>query len=170
ELRPVRVRPRVGHRKRAAPHRVVVDLVLELVAGAAHAGAGRVAALDHEALDHAVEDDAVVEAVTRELDEILDRLWRVVVKELDADRAEVRLDRRRRHARDRTSPGLRTRPRPGTANETRKLTMTVVAAIANAVVKAWSVAAATIVAAIWLPIEPPIVRTIVFMPVATPVS
>ena len=55
--------PGVRHRERAADDLVVVELVLELVAGAAAAGAGRIAALDHEVGDHAVEDDAVVEPV-----------------------------------------------------------------------------------------------------------
>jgi hypothetical protein len=57
ELRAVRVRAGVRHRESAALDLVVVELVLELVAGAARAGAGRVAALDHEVRDHAVEDD-----------------------------------------------------------------------------------------------------------------
>ena len=38
-----------------------MELVLELVARAAAAGAGRVAALDHEAVDDAVEDRTIVE-------------------------------------------------------------------------------------------------------------
>jgi hypothetical protein len=75
--------PGVGHRERAADDLVVVDLVLERVAGAAGAGAGRVAALDHEVLDHAVEDHAVVEAVAGELAEVLDGLRRVLVEQLD---------------------------------------------------------------------------------------
>src|SRR5437868_9689806 len=149
---------------------MLVDLVFELVAGPAHAGAGRVAALDHEVLDHAVEDDAVVETVVRELEEVLDRLRCVGVEELDPDRAVVRLEGRRRHDGDRTSAGDSRRARPGTENETRKLTVTAAAAIANAVVYALSVDAATTLAEIWLPSEPPIVRTIVFIPVATPVS
>ena len=41
------------------------QLVVEAVAGAAAAGAGRVAALAHEAVDDAVEDDAVVVVVQR---------------------------------------------------------------------------------------------------------
>ena len=75
--------PGVGHRQRAADDLVVVELVLERVAGAAGAGALRAAALDHEVLDHAVEDQPVVEAVAGELAEVLDRLRRVVVEELD---------------------------------------------------------------------------------------
>ena len=66
--------PGVGHRQRAADDLVVVELVLERVAGAAGAGALRAAALDHEVRDHAVEDEAVVEAVAGELAEVLDGL------------------------------------------------------------------------------------------------
>src|SRR5581483_5860545 len=69
------------------------------------AGAGRVAALDHEVGDDAVEDDAVVEAVARELREVLDRLRRVVGIELDADRAVVRMQRRLAHARSLSASG-----------------------------------------------------------------
>src|SRR5215208_3963752 len=63
ELAAVRVRAAVRHRERAALDLVLVDLVLELVAGAAGARALRAAALDHEVRDHAVEDEAVVVAV-----------------------------------------------------------------------------------------------------------
>src|SRR3954465_14472243 len=93
ELRPVRARPGVGHGQRAAHDLVVVDLVLEGVPGAARAGARRVAALDHEVLDHAVEDHAVVEPVAGELAEVLHGHGRVVVEELDLDRAVVRVKR-----------------------------------------------------------------------------
>src|SRR3954454_9632766 len=93
ELAAVRVRTGVGHRERAADDLVTVDLVLERVAGAARPGAERAAALDHEVLDHAVEADAVVEAVGRELAEVLDRLRRVVVEELDLDRSVVGVQR-----------------------------------------------------------------------------
>src|SRR4051812_4479068 len=89
ELTAVGVRAGVGHRERAAHDLVVVELVLERVAGAAAAGAGGVAALDHEALDHAVEDDAVVEVVAGKLPEVLDRLRRVLVEELERDVAVV---------------------------------------------------------------------------------
>ena len=66
---------------------VVVELVLELVAGAAGAVPARAAALDHEVGDHAVEDEPVVEAVAGELREVRDGLRRVVGEELDLDRA-----------------------------------------------------------------------------------
>src|SRR5215211_1733649 len=80
ELRAVRVRPRVGHRERAAHDLVLVDLVLERVPRSARPGALRAPALDHELGDRAVEDEPVVEAVAGQLAEVLDRLRRVVVE------------------------------------------------------------------------------------------
>src|SRR5436190_4127383 len=94
ELRAVRVRPGVGHRQRAARDLVVVDLVLERVARAAGPGALRAPALDHEVGDDAVEDQAVVEALAGELLEVRDGLRRVLVEELEADRALAGLHRR----------------------------------------------------------------------------
>ena len=55
ELRAVRPRARVRHRKRAAGHLVLVELVLERVPGAAGAVTLRAAALDHEVGNHPVE-------------------------------------------------------------------------------------------------------------------
>ena len=89
--------PGVGHRQRPADDLVLVDLVLEGVAGAAGAGALRAAALDHEVGDHAVEDQPVVEAVAGELAEVLDRLWRVVVVQLEHDRPGAGVEGRLRH-------------------------------------------------------------------------
>ena len=97
ELGAVGVGAGVGHRQRAALDLVLVELVLEGVAGAAAAGALRAAALDHEVGDDAVEDEPVVEAVGGELAEVLDRLRRVVVVQLDDDRPGVGLKRRLRH-------------------------------------------------------------------------
>src|SRR5512144_371094 len=74
ELRAIGVRPGVRHSQCSADDLVVVDLVLERVAGAAGPGALRTAALDHEVLDDAVEDQAVVEAVAGELAAVIDRL------------------------------------------------------------------------------------------------
>src|SRR4051794_21844834 len=91
ELRPVGVRPRVGHGQRPAHDLVVVDLVLELVAGTARAGALRAAALDHEVGDDAVEDEPVVEALTGELLEVADGLRGVLVEQLEGDLAFARL-------------------------------------------------------------------------------
>ena len=70
KLAAVRAGAGIGHREN--PGLVVLeagfDLVLELVAGTAHAGAGRVAALDHEIRDHPVKREAVVVAVLREVE------------------------------------------------------------------------------------------------------
>ena len=64
ELAAVGAGARVGHGEETGA--VVLqaggELVGELVAGAAHAGAGGIAALNHEVGDDAVEGDAVVEA------------------------------------------------------------------------------------------------------------
>src|SRR5262249_45901244 len=43
--------------------RRTLGLIFELIAGAAHAGAGGIAALDHEVGDDAMEDGSVVEAL-----------------------------------------------------------------------------------------------------------
>src|SRR5215204_1355672 len=89
ELAAVRVGPRVGHREGAADDLVLVDLVLELVAGAAGAGALRTAALNHEVADHAVEDQPVVVAVLRELHEVVDGLGCVLGEQLQLNLAVV---------------------------------------------------------------------------------
>src|SRR5829696_7400597 len=89
ELAAVGVRAAVGHRERAADDLVVVDLVLELVAGGAGAGALRAAALDHEVADHAVEDQPVVVAVLRELHEVVDGLGCVLGEQLQLNLAVV---------------------------------------------------------------------------------
>ena len=62
------------HAERAVEELLRVHLVRDGVAGAAAAGARRVAGLRDEARDHAVERDAVVEAVAREEDEAVHRL------------------------------------------------------------------------------------------------
>ena len=93
ELAAVRVRAGVRHRERAALDPVLVGLVLELVAGPARAGAGRVTALDHEVGDDAVEHDAVVEALPGEALEVLDGLGRVGRVELELDRAVIGVER-----------------------------------------------------------------------------
>src|SRR5918992_1303559 len=97
ELAAVRVRPAVGHRQRAAHDLVVVDLVLELIARTAGAGALRAAALDHEVLDHAVEDQPVVVAVLRQLHEVLHRLRGLALEQLELDRPVVGVHRRLAH-------------------------------------------------------------------------
>jgi hypothetical protein len=63
---PLVSRAGVGHRQLARLVELVrraLGLVLELVAGAAHAGARRIAALDHEVGNHAMEDGSVVQLV-----------------------------------------------------------------------------------------------------------
>ncbi|MPN63595.1 hypothetical protein SDC9_211359 [bioreactor metagenome] len=78
---------RVGHH--AARHRqhaarvlervgkaVLAELARDRVARSAHAGAGRVAALDHEAGNHAVEDQPVVKALLDQVHEVGDRIGR----------------------------------------------------------------------------------------------
>ena len=52
-------------------HAVLQELALDVPAGAAHAGALRVAALNHKAGDNAVEGQAVVEALLDELLKVL---------------------------------------------------------------------------------------------------
>src|SRR5690606_8409355 len=91
ELRAVGARAGVRHREQVAAVELQlgVELVGELVARAAAAGAGGVATLDHEAVDDAVEDRAVVERTAglalgvlglvllgalSQADEVLDRL------------------------------------------------------------------------------------------------
>ncbi len=87
---------------------MVVELVLEGVAGAAAAGALRAATLDHELGDDPVEDQGVVEAVGGELAEVLDRLRGVVVVQLDDDRASAGVEGGSRHPRTPYRPATRT--------------------------------------------------------------
>src|SRR5882724_1620660 len=66
ELRAIGVGPGISHRefsRLVELMRRAFGLVLELVTGAAHAGAGRIATLDHEVGDHAMEDGSVVQPV-----------------------------------------------------------------------------------------------------------
>src|SRR6185295_4043239 len=72
ELRAVRVRSRVRHRERAPDHLVIVDLVLEHIAGPARSGSLRAASLDHEVWDDTVKGEAVVEAFRGQLAEVGD--------------------------------------------------------------------------------------------------
>src|SRR5688572_22244845 len=89
-----------GHGDDAAGVGRVVELGLDLVAGVPGAVHGavlvvlgvRVAALDHETGDHAVEGGLVVEALLREVQEVLDVARSLVVQELDLHLAELRGD------------------------------------------------------------------------------
>ena len=77
----------VGHRERSdlVLVRIAFELVFEAIAGAAAAGAGGVAALDHEVGDDAVEDGAVVEFVAGQEDEVVDGLGRFLGEQLADD-------------------------------------------------------------------------------------
>ena len=81
-----------------------VELIAELVARAATAGAGWVAALDHESVDDAVEDRAVIERAflatlcilggvflgsLGQTDEVLDGYWCVIAEQLNHDIAMI---------------------------------------------------------------------------------
>lgn len=92
ELAAIRVRPGIGHAEHAGAGvpQGRVDLVVELVAvdgGAAAAGAGGVAALDHEVGNDAVEDGGGVVAATDEGGEVVAGLGGVSGVELDGDGA-----------------------------------------------------------------------------------
>src|ERR1700730_4095882 len=76
-----------GHGDRAAHVLLLVELVLDRVAGAARAVTLRVAALRHEARNDAMKYQPVVEPFLGQRDEVLHRLGRVVWKELDLDDA-----------------------------------------------------------------------------------
>ncbi len=58
--------------------------------GAAHAGAGRIAALRHEAVDHAVEHHAVIEAFARQFLDAGDMARRLAGQQLDRHRRRYR--------------------------------------------------------------------------------
>ena len=66
--------------------RLLVELGLQLLAGAAGAGAVRAAGLRHEAVDDAVEDDAVVEALAHQFLDARDVAGREVGTHLDHHR------------------------------------------------------------------------------------
>lgn len=92
ELRAIGIGSCVGHAENASAGVLEgrVDLVSELVTvdgGAASAGAGRIAALDHEVGNDAVEDGAVVVAAADERREVVARLGRVGRVELEGEGA-----------------------------------------------------------------------------------
>src|SRR5204863_8971073 len=102
ELTAVGVRSTVRHRQdaRFAVPKLRVELVLEVVAGAAGPLSQRVAALNHEAVDDAMKDRSVVirglHLLARawigpflrafgQADEIRDGFWRLVFEQLDRE-------------------------------------------------------------------------------------
>src|SRR5690606_31401172 len=69
-----------------------MELVLELVPGAASSGALGAAGLDHEVIDHAVKLEPIVETVLSQLHKVGDRLGGLFVLEGQANVAAVGLD------------------------------------------------------------------------------
>jgi hypothetical protein len=77
---------RARHRTHAADMRLAVELLRQVgQLAAAHAGAGRIAALRHEAGDDAVEHDPVVKALAGQLGDALDVQRRQVGAQADDD-------------------------------------------------------------------------------------
>src|SRR6202790_4544080 len=77
---------RARHRGGAAHMRLVVEFGLELLAGAAGAGALRTAGLRHETVDHAMEHDAVVESLAHQLLDPRDMSGREIRAHFDGHR------------------------------------------------------------------------------------
>ena len=96
ELGAVRVPASVGHRQqeRAVEGELRVELVLELVAGATHAGAGGIATLDHESSDDAVEDDTVIEVILGQLFKVGHRLRGMVSEQVNGDISMISVESR----------------------------------------------------------------------------
>jgi hypothetical protein len=68
-----------------------VKLIPDAIAGSTRTGTGGVAALGHEVLDHPVKGRAIVKALARQKDEIVDGNGRLVGKKLDLDRPARRI-------------------------------------------------------------------------------
>jgi hypothetical protein len=92
ELRAVGVAASVGHGDDTLTVRRFHRIVLELVAWTAHAGTGRIAALDHEAWDDAVENRAVVETFLYEVHEVGSGVRALIRIDLDNDVAKRGFD------------------------------------------------------------------------------
>src|SRR6266404_8064157 len=76
---------RARHRGGAAHMRFLVEFRLELLAGAAGAGAVRAAGLRHKALDHAMEHDAVVKSLAHQFLDPRDMARRKIGPHFDGD-------------------------------------------------------------------------------------
>src|SRR5258708_4624275 len=75
------------HRSGAAHMRLLVELGLQLLAGAAGAGALRTPGLRHKAFDHAVKHDAVVKSFAHQLLDPCDVTGRKIGPHFDSDRS-----------------------------------------------------------------------------------
>ena len=84
-------RIRHGQDALAREAQAVDELILNRIARAARARARRITALNHEAIDDAVEDNAVIESLLCQVDEVLRRDWRLILKKLDFKISLVRL-------------------------------------------------------------------------------
>src|SRR5687768_4928583 len=73
---------------------VLVEFILDRIARTAAPSARGVATLDHEVGDDAMEDGSVVEALLREIDEVLGGDRRLVFEQLHFERAGCRVERR----------------------------------------------------------------------------
>src|SRR4051794_8895040 len=78
---------RARHRGGAADMRLLVELGLELLAGAAGAGALRASGLCHKTVDHTMEHDAVVKALPHQFLDPRDMAGRKIGPHLDGDGA-----------------------------------------------------------------------------------
>jgi hypothetical protein len=83
----------VGHGEDAGAVRMLDrQFVGDVVTGPARAGAGRVAALDHESFDDTMKDRAVVESFLRKEYKVIDGLGRFAGQQLDLETAEAGIE------------------------------------------------------------------------------
>ena len=94
KLAPIGVGAGVGHGEDAGTvvPEVFVELVFELISGAASTSSLGATGLNHEVGDDAVEGQAIVETVIGEFLKILDRLGCLVVVQLESDISSVSLN------------------------------------------------------------------------------
>src|SRR5579859_2024359 len=95
ELAAVGIWPRVGHGQCAAIVLARYRFVIEAIPWPAGAGAGWIARLGHKVRDDAVKSHAIVETLTRQEDEIVDRHRRVADEQVGLHRTQARVDRSR---------------------------------------------------------------------------
>src|SRR5579885_828567 len=87
KLAAVGIWTRVRHRQRAdlVLVRVALGFILETVTRTSAAGAGRIAALNHEVLDDAMKQRAVIKFFPREKNKIVHGFWRILGKQVADD-------------------------------------------------------------------------------------